>query len=602
MPGTHEDAAWAAALCALDPCGLGGVVLRAAPGPARDQWLQRLAPLLPAGTPLRRMPAHIDDERLLGGLDLAATLRQGQPVLRRGLLAEADGGLLVLAMAERLAPAQAARVAAALDQQSVTLQREGLSRQLPARLGIVALDEGDSEDERVPKTLGDRLAIQLTLPDRADPQPWPSFDIPGARARLPHVATPDALVEALCEATLSLGIGSARAPWLALRVARGAAALRSAPEIKTSDIELAARLVLGPRATRAPCPPEAPPTESSPPSPDTSSDMSPDTSPDTSPLNEHTADRSDPTPAQAEANDATMLDRLLQAAVCSLPPGLLWTVAQGSSQRAPPSTGGRHGPARLSLVHGRPVGAVRADLRSGARMDLLQTLRAAAPWQPLRRREASERSSTAAILVRREDFRIRRFSQMPESTTIFAVDASGSQALHRLAEAKGAVELLLADCYVRRDRVALVAFRGTRADLLLPPTRSLVRAKRSLAGLPGGGGTPLAAGIDSARSVAEAVQRLGGSPLIVLLTDGKANVTRQGQAGRAQAQADAISSAQAVRRTGLGALVLDSAPQPGGAARDLAEAMGARYLALPHADARALAVAVNAHRSAASVA
>ena len=114
--------------------------------------------------------------------------------------------------------------------------------------------------------------------------------------------------------------------------------------------------------------------------------------------------------------------------------------------------------------------------------------------------------------MRRDDFRMTRFQQRTRTTTIFVVDASGSSALNRLAEAKGAVELLLADCYVRRDQVALLAFRGKEAELLLPPTRSLVRAKRSLAGLPGGGGTPLAAGIDAAwpwptRSAARARRR-----------------------------------------------------------------------------------------------
>jgi magnesium chelatase subunit D len=116
------------------------------------------------------------------------------------------------------------------------------------------------------------------------------------------------------------------------------------------------------------------------------------------------------------------------------------------------------------------------------------------------------------VEVRRDDFRVGRFEQRSQSTTIFVVDASGSSAFNRLAEAKGAVELLLADCYVRRDRVALLAFRGRGAELLLPPTRSLVRAKRSLAGLPGGGGTPLAAGIDAAAALADAVRRRGETP------------------------------------------------------------------------------------------
>jgi len=98
-------------------------------------------------------------------------------------------------------------------------------------------------------------------------------------------------------------------------------------------------------------------------------------------------------------------------------------------------------------------------------------------------------------MVRRDDFRVRRFAERAEATTIFAVDASGSAAAARLAEAKGAVELLLAEAYVARTQVALVAFRGTGAEAVLPPTRSLARAKRVLADLAGGGGTPLAAGL-----------------------------------------------------------------------------------------------------------
>jgi magnesium chelatase subunit D len=102
------------------------------------------------------------------------------------------------------------------------------------------------------------------------------------------------------------------------------------------------------------------------------------------------------------------------------------------------------------------------------------------------------------VLIRADDFQVMRYQQRSETTTLFVVDASGSSALHRLAEAKGAVESLLADCYVRRDRVALMAFRGKGCELILPPTRSLTRAKRSLAGLPGGGGTPMATAIDAA--------------------------------------------------------------------------------------------------------
>jgi magnesium chelatase subunit D len=225
------------------------------------------------------------------------------------------------------------------------------------------------------------------------------------------------------------------------------------------------------------------------------------------------------------------------------------------------------------------------------------TLRAAAPWQPLRRRAWTaqpDRAQGPRVHVRPDDFHVRRYAERRGTTTVFAVDASGSAALHRLAEAKGAVELLLAECYVRRDEVAVLAFRGRGAELLLPPTRSLVRARRSLAGLPGGGGTPLAAGIEMALRVVSQVQREGASPLVVLLTDGRANVTLGGQGGRTQAAEDALAAAHRLRALRVRSLLVDTSVRPEPAAAALALAMGARYLALPQADAHALSGAVQA--------
>ena len=180
------------------------------------------------------------------------------------------------------------------------------------------------------------------------------------------------------------------------------------------------------------------------------------------------------------------------------------------------------------------------------------------------------------------------FKQRSGTTTIFVVDASGSAALQRLAETKGAVELLLADAYVRRDKVALIAFRGQAAELLLPPTNALARARRSLAGLPGGGGTPLASGIDAAVTLAETITRAGQTPIITLLTDGRANIARDGTPGRPQAEADALASAARIRAAGLTTLLIDISPRPNPSAQRLAEAMGARYFPLPQADAAKL--------------
>ena len=560
------DARLAAALFAVDPAGTGGVLLRAAAGPAREAWLARLAALLPPDTPIKRMPLHIDDDRLLGGLDLAASLAAARPVAQRGLLAEADGGVLVAAMAERLEPGTVARLAAAIDTGQVQLARDGLAGAYPARFGVVALDEG-LDDERSAPALGERLAFHLDLPARLDDDDGPdAAAVARARQGLGGVHCDDEALEALCATAAALGVDSARAALQALRVARAAAALDGAAVVGADHAALAARLVLAPRATRLPAPPPSEAeAEAEPPPPS-----------------------NDEADAEAQApQDGPLEDRVLAAAQAAIPAGLLAALAAGDLRRAAPSAG-RAGAWRRAATRGQPLGARRGDPRGGARLDLLATLRAAAPWQRLRGGEAGR------VRIAREDFRIRRYRQRSETTTIFAVDASGSAALHRLAEAKGAVELLLADCYVRRDRVAVLAFRGTGTELLLPPTRSLPRAKRSLAGLPGGGGTPLAAAIDAAAALAAAERRRGATPAVVLLTDGRANIARDGRPGRPAAFADALTAARLLRAARTPALLIDTSPQAQPQAGELAQALGAAYLPLPHAGAGELSLAVRA--------
>ncbi|NBS45308.1 MAG: VWA domain-containing protein, partial [Acetobacteraceae bacterium] len=182
------------------------------------------------------------------------------------------------------------------------------------------------------------------------------------------------------------------------------------------------------------------------------------------------------------------------------------------------------------------------------------------------------------IIIRKDDFRVRRFKERRETTAIFIVDASGSSAIRRLAEAKGAVELILADCYVRRDRVAVIAFRSKTAEILLPPTRSLQRAKRSLADLPGGGGTPLTAAIKTTLTLADHVHQMGGVPLAVFLTDGRANITSDGTPDKKRALDESQQAAKALRARGIKSLVIDLADRPEGAAKTLALALDALYL------------------------
>jgi magnesium chelatase subunit D len=578
-PTPAEDAARAALLLAVDPVGLGGAVLRAPHGPLRDAWLASLRAALPVGRPWRRLPLNVPDSRLLGGLDLASTLATGRPVLERGVLAEADGGMVVAVMAERMEGGTAARIAAVMDGGEVAVQRDGLSARLPARFGLVALDEGIAKEEAAPAALRARLAMLLDLSTLPLATPFDAPDpavVEAARRRLRHVVAKDALTEALCAVAASLGIDDLRAPILALRAARAAAALAGRDHIAQDDAAVAARLVLAPRATRLPASGEEaePPADPPPPPEEPPAQDQPERGPDPKELQE----------------------MLVAAAQAALPPGLLAALELREAARRRNGAEGRAGAPRKAAQRGRPVGTRSGPLRGGARLALVETLRNAAPWQPLRRRE---RPHGPRLQVHAEDIRLRRFRQKAGTTAIFVVDASGSAALHRLAEAKGAIEMLLADCYVRRDQVAVVAFRGRGADVLLPPTPSLVRAKRSLSGLPGGGPTPLAAGLDAALALAGEAARRGRTPLLVLLTDGRANIARDGTPGRGRAEEDALAAAAPIRGAAIPAMLVDTAPRPNAYAKRLAEAMGARYLPLPAADAARLSGAVAAARDAA---
>ena len=623
----HGDAATIAALFAVDPVGLGGVALRGPAGYLRDEWLAVLRGLLPAGAPLRRVPLNTSDTALLGGLDLGATLQAGRPVALKGLLAQGDGGVLLLAMAERIGAAAATRFCAVLDTQQVVLERDGLAAHNPARLGLVALDEGASDEEQVPASLLERMAFRLVLDGATSDEPgpeWSAAEVARARARLNKVAMDNDGLQALCAAAQALGVDSMRAPLLAARVARAAAALAECDSVEEEHIALAARLVLAPRATRVPQAPAQPdPSESVEPAPEPDAADPQDAPESTPPPAPEQADGSahNAPPPEPEAPDSDssqeLGERILEAAQAAIPAGLLASLKISQPARAKTPSAGTAGAAQKSGLRGRPIGARKGEPRAGQRINVLETLRAAAPWQKLRQAAISSSPGAGAeprnegrkdlasaradggalpqrrIQVRKEDFHVARFRQLGHTTTVFVVDASGSAALNRLAEAKGAVELLLADCYVRRDSVAVLAFRGKGSEVLLSPTRSLARAKRSLAGLPGGGGTPLASGIDAARLLAEQIRRKGETPIVVFLTDGRGNIARDGSPGRAKAAQDARAAATELRATGITALLVDTSPQAHAVAQQLAADMGAQYLALPYAGAHAMSQAVS---------
>jgi magnesium chelatase subunit D len=507
--------------------------------------------------PARRLHPAITDEALFGGLDLPGTLSAGRPIRIAGML-EAPA-TLTLTMAERCPPGLAARLSHALD--------------APMHC-MVALDEGAAPDEVLPGALADRLGLFLDLSDLQ----WSDARAPvldetrlaAARAALPLVATPPAALDAMARVAARLGIASLRAPALALAAARAAAAHDGRDSVNDDDLRRAADLVYGHRAL-----PEAEAQDPAPPPPEP---PDPHDGPDDAP--------------QDQVQDETLSipeDMLIEAALAALPRDVLAALAKGRAARIAKGAGGT-GAEQGGNHRGRPLPSRPGRLGSGARIDLVATLRAAAPWQTLRRRNADR--PEAVLLVRGADVRLKRFRETSDRVLIFAVDASGSAAFARLAEAKGAIELLLAQAYARRDHVALLAFRGRNAELILPPTRSLVQTKRRLAGLPGGGGTPLASGLKLALATAAQARARGMTPTIAILTDGRGNIALDGSADRAVAEDEALKLARGIRASATPALVIDTANRPQPSLQALARTMDAPYLALPRADAYRLSTAL----------
>lgn len=545
-----SDAELALHLFVRNPSLFGGIVLRG-DGPVRDEMVAFAKEAIGKFGPVAKIPSNVDTERLLGGLDLTATLASGQSVLRAGLLDSAAGGVVIVPMAERIQANVAAHIAQAMD---------------GGEVAAILLDDSQEPDEMPPAVLTERMALYC------DVSALRSFGGEAATKPL-TLSTVQPLgneqLHAIAATSAALGIGSVRALLFANSTARAHAALHGRLRAIDDDIAAAVRLVLSPRATQMP--------QMEPPPPEPEQDQPQDDEPD-----DNDEDRN--------IEDIDLDDIMLDAAAAAIPKHILDQI-DGATKRGGKGQGGKSGQKQKSTMRGRPLGSRPGVPGNGKRLSLIDSLRAAAPWQNIRRQLARAEDSRI-IHIRKSDLRVRHYEQRTESLTIFAVDASGSSALSRLAEAKGAVEMMLAQAYVKRSQVALIAFRQSAAEILLPPTRSLTRARRALAALPGGGGTPLAAGLMAAQQLAEAAQRAGQTPTIAILTDGKGNVAMDGTANRAVAMEEATQAARGVAALGLNCIVLDISPRPREEAAELAAALNGRYLPLPQAQSAAMVAAI----------
>ena len=586
-PSPAEQACWNDALTALRLMGhaahrLGGIWLRAPHGPVREAWLQALAA---QAVPLVRAPGSVDVQRWLGGLDLAATLQTGRLRQQVGLLQQAHDGLLCLPMAERMPAALTATLAQALDRGGVDCGE----RWQPSLFGVVALDESVEDDAPLAAPLQERLGLWIDLRTLAPAVLEFAPALPHHARHAGPVVAGDSALQALCGTALALGIDSLRSPQLALEVACAHASLHGRNHVAEEDLAYAGRTVLAPRARQWPSedppPPEAADEADSEQAAQTDCPPAPPT--ETQTPNAQPPEAQGDRPPAPEPEPEALQAMMVAAAAARLPPDLLQRLMTGHAA-ARGQAPGSSGQTRQGAQRGRPLPPRPGRPGGGARLHLLATLRAAAPRQRLRgRTDASQR-----LRLRSEDFHIHRHQQRSPSCLILVLDASGSTALHRLAEAKGAVQLLLEQSYARRDSVCVIGFRGAQAQLLLPMTRSLVRARRALSGLPGGGGTPLASALQMAHMQAAQLQRQGVTPILVVLSDGRANVTLQGLGGRVQAQDEAMHWARAWQGSGHASLWIDTAPQAEPLARQLAQALGGRYLPMPQLQSRRLAQAL----------
>jgi magnesium chelatase subunit D len=567
-----QDALLAARLLSIAGNELGGIHLRAGSGPVRDAWLECFAALTGADK-LISIPVSSSMDRLCGGMDVHATLTTGKIEIQTGLLAKADGGFAMIPGAERLDASALGAIIHALELKTIEAAIGTAKPVHHSRFGLIAIDEAAPGETGLAPALTERLALNINL----DGISWSAINTrsmavsPEAPRDIHSVKISDTWIEVVMKA---LSTPSPRRLILTLNVAKSIAALERRAEVSLRDILTAVRL----------------------------------SGHSTEQLEQqHEEEQQQPAPQDQNQNEPPLSnnseklpdDMMIDAALADIRGIELAINAVRSNSRLSGSKG-TSGERRNKARRGRVLGLRDRPPFPDARPDITATLRAAAPWQAIRRAEraAKDQSKLDRVILQASDFRYRHYQDRRESAIIFAVDASGSTAMDRLGEAKGAVELLLADCYAQRHHVALVAFRGVAAETLLAPTRSLVRAKRGLQALPGGGTTPLASGLKRATELALTAKSKGQTPLLVIISDGSGNIDLDGNPGRAKAHDDTLKIARLIAGHKINSMVIDIGRRGAAKGQPLAKAMGGQYKPLPYASAKAMSSFIQPHLAA----